>query len=71
MLNLRLLFCDRKVMSSSHENSLFTKSKGKAAYDKRPSPNPRKAGSLVHRGFPFLEIVIETWCDGVQYSCNL
>ena len=48
MLNLRLVFCDRKVMSPSHENSLFAKSKVKVTYDKRSSPNPCKVGSLVH-----------------------
>ena len=34
---VRLLFCDWKVMGSSRDNSLFAKSKGKAAYNKQPS----------------------------------
>ena len=54
IVTARLLLCDRKVTGLSPKNSLSAKSRGKAAYDNRPSPNPHKARSLVHQGLPFM-----------------
>ncbi|XWS64401.1 hypothetical protein CRYUN_Cryun05aG0001400 [Craigia yunnanensis] len=47
-------------------NSLSGKSKGKAAYNKRSSPNPRKVGSLVHRDCPFIMGIIEPIRSGIR-----
>ena len=45
-------------MGLSRENSLFAKNRGKAVHDKQLSPNPRKAGSLMHQGLPFLDVFV-------------
>ena len=53
-----------KVTGSSRGNSLSAKSRGKAAYNKRPSPNPRKAGSLGTGVCPLFKLkdqMLVTW----------
>ena len=45
-VTVRLLLCDRKVTGSSSGNSLFAKSKGKAAYINNPPPTLTKRGAL-------------------------
>ena len=50
--NGKVVFFDRKVTDSSRGNNFSAKSREKDAYNKQPSPSPRKAESLVHRGLP-------------------
>ena len=57
-------------MGSSRGNNFFAKSRGKAAYDKRLSPNPRKAGSFVHRDCLFFTYSLERKVNKIYEKSN-